>query len=349
MDTSARNIYRILAIIASFVLLLAIAVAVKRQLIWIGTAAFLAIALNPAVEWFSKNVTKRHRGPAIALTFVGLLLILVVLVASLVPPVVRQSRNLVDNLPQYTNTLTNSHNIVGETIRKYDLVKRVKSDQVQLVRQGSQFSGSFFTVVRNIFSSLAATVVVLGLTFFMLLEGPRWINTFWYHYGTRERKRLQNLVHQMYRAVTGYVNGNVLTSIIAGIVTAIMLIILGVPYVAPLSLFVAVMDLVPLVGATFGATAVILVSLFHSALAGAIMLVFYIIFQQVENHVTIPIVYGKTVRISPLLVLVAVLIGAGLGKLLGALVAIPAAASLQILVKDYLHSHNVRQTTPKEI
>ena len=342
MDTSFRNIYRILAIIASFGLLIMIAVAVKRELIWIGTAGFLAIALNPAVEWFSQYITRRHRAPAIALTFLALILVLVILVAALVPPVVRQSRNLVDNLPAYTSSLTTSSNVVGQSIRKYDLVSRVKSDQAQLVRQVTQFSGSFLSVLRAIFSSLAATVTVLGLTFFMLLEAPGWIETFWLHYRTGERAHLQRLANEMYRAVTGFVNGNVLTSIFAAIATAIMLIVLGVPYVAALSLLVGVMDLVPLVGATLGAIAVVTVALFHSVTAGIIMLVFYIIFQQVENHVTQPLVYGKTVKISPLLVLSSVIIGAGLGGLLGALVAIPIAASLQILVKDYLKTQGLR-------
>lgn len=338
MDTSFRNIYRILAIIASFIGLLLIAVAVKRQLIWIGTAFFLAVALNPAVEFFSRRVTGKRRGLAIGLTLVLLFIALAGVVASLTPPVVRQSRDLINNLPTYTDNLVNSPNIVGQSIRKYDLVKRIKSDQNQLVHQISSFGGSFFTVIRSIFSSLAATITVLGLTFFMLLEGPEWIRQGWLRYRSPKKAHHQSLVAEMYKSVTGYVNGNVLTSVIAGIATAIMLLILRIPYAAPLAIFVAVMDLVPLVGATLGSIVVITVSLFHSLAAALIMLIFFVIYQQTENHIFQPIVYGKTVKISPLLVLISVLIGAGLAGLLGALVAIPVAASLQILFKDYLRS-----------
>lgn len=346
MDTSFRNIYRILAIIASFAILLLVAVKVERELIWIGTAFFLAIALNPAVEFFAKRVTHRHRGLAIGLTFISLIIFLGGVIASLAPPLVRQSKGLVDNLPTYTSNLVNSRGLVGHTIRKYDLVKRIKSDQSQLVHQATSFGGSFFTVIQGIFSSLAATITVLGITFFMLLEGPRWIDRSWMRYHSPKKKHYQLLARQMYHSVTGYVNGNLLTSVIASIAVAIMLVILHVPYAAPLAIFVGIIDLVPLVGATLGSIAVITVSLFHSTTAAIIMLIFFIIYQQSENHIFQPIVYGKTVKISPLLVLVSVLIGAGLGGLLGALVSIPVAASVQILIKDYFLTHSPHTPPP---
>lgn len=342
MDTSARNIYRILIIITSFVVLLLVAVAVKRQLIWIGTAIFLSIALNPAVDFLSKRVTKRRRGLAIALTFLALIIALAGVVAALTPPLVRQSRGLVNNLPQYTNNLVNSPDLVGRTIRKYDLVKRIKSDQSQLVHQISTFGGSFFTVLRSIFSSLAATITVLGLTYFMLLEGPGWIAQAWLRYRSPKKRHYQELSHEMYHSVTGYVNGNLLTSVIASLASGAMLLILGIPYAAALAIFVGVMDLVPLVGATLGAVVVVTVALFHSTTSAIIMAIFFLAYQGIENHVLTPIIYGKTVRISPLLVLVAVLIGAGLGGLLGGLVAIPTAASIQILLKEYYQSRSAK-------
>ncbi len=342
MDTSARNIYRILAIITSFIVLVLIAVTVHRQLIWIGTAFFLAVALNPAVNFFSLHLTRGRRTLAIAVTFVVGLLVVGLLVASLVPPVVHQSQDLINHFPEYTDQAVNADNFLGDTIRRYDLVQRVKNDQAELVKQASQFGGSFFVVLREIFTSIAATVTVLALTFFMLLEGPRWLENLWTRYDNNKRRHHQKLAHEMYEAVTGYVNGNLLTSLIAGVTTFIMLTILGIPYAAPLSIFVAVMDLVPLVGATLGAIVVILVALFKSPIAALVMLIFFVIYQQVENHVLQPVVYGKTVRISPMLVLIAVLIGAGLGGLIGGLVAIPVAASLQIVAKDYIDARESR-------
>lgn len=335
MDTSARNIYRIMAIAGSFVLLVLIAIKVHHQLIWIGTAGFLAVALNPAVEYFSRRVTNGRRGLSITITLLLLFLALALLVASLVPPIVHQSQDLLNHFPEYTDKLVNSHNFVGRAIRRYDLVARIKADQAELVNQASQFGGSFFGVLRSVFTSIAATVTVLALTFFMLLEGPGWLDKFWRRYQSSHKRHYQKLAQEMYQSVTGYVNGNLLTSVLAGMTAFVMMAILGVPYAAPLAIFVAVMDLVPLVGATLASIVVVVVALFVSTTAAIVMLIFFIIYQQLENHVLQPIVYGKTVRISPLLVLVAVLIGAGLAKLLGALVAIPVAASLQILVKDY--------------
>lgn len=338
MDTSARNIYRIMAIIGSFVLLVLIAVKVHRELIWIGTAFFLAVALNPAVEFFRKRLTKGQRGLAIAVTLLIFFLSLALLVASLVPPIVHQSKELVNHFPEYTDKLINAQNFVGRAIRRYDLVARVKADQAELLRQASQFGGSFFVVLRGVFTSLAATITVLALTFFMLLEGPGWLDQFWSRYHTPNKRHHQKLIHEMYQAVTGYVNGNVLTSLIAGLSAFIMMEILRIPYSAPLAIFVGIFDLVPLVGATIASLVVVAIALFQSTTAAIIMLIFFIVYQQLENHLLQPVVYGKTVRISPLLVLIAVLIGAGLGKLLGALVAIPVAASLQIVAKDYLNS-----------
>ncbi|HSX15103.1 MAG TPA: AI-2E family transporter [Candidatus Saccharimonadales bacterium] len=340
MDTSAKNIYRILIIITSFILIVWVAVQVHRQLIWIGTAFFLAVALNPAVEWFRKHFTRGNRGLAITVTITILIAALGFIIASLVPPVVHQSQGLVNNLPNYTDNLVHSDNVVGQAIRKYDLVTRVKSDQTQLVHQVTTFGGSFFTVVRDIFSSLAATVTVFALTIFMLLEGHGWIEGAWARYHSAKKPHYQKLTRDMYVATTGYVNGNILTSIIAAITSGIMLIILGIPYAAPLAIFVGIMDLVPLVGATLGSIAVVIVALFQSVTAAVIMLIFFLVYQQTENHILQPLVYGKTVRISPLLVLVAVLIGAGLGGLLGGLVAIPVAASIQIMARDYLDTHH---------
>jgi predicted PurR-regulated permease PerM len=163
-----------------------------------------------------------------------------------------------------------------------------------------------------------------------------WLGRLWARWRVENKRHHQELANEMYHTVTGYVTGNILTSVVASIAAWIAMLVVGVPYSAPLAITVGVVDLIPLVGATLSSIIVITVALFQSLTAAIIMLIYFIVYQLLENHILQPLIYGKTVQISPLLVLISVLIGAGLGGLLGALVAIPVAASVQILVKDYL-------------
>lgn len=342
MDIPARIIVKILLIITGFVGVLVLAFLARQELAWIGIGLFLAIALNPAVEWLRRWMPRRNRGAAIGAVFVLGLLLLVFLLVSFVPPLLEQSQLLSRNLPRYTDQLVHGHSWVSEQIRAYNLVDRVRESQDQAVSYLSSAGTQFIDILRRIFSSFVAGLTILGLTFFMLLEGPGWVEAFWTVVPRARRTHAQELAAQMYRAVTGYVNGNLLTSLAAALTTAIALAIAHVPYAIPLGIFVGIMDLLPLVGATIGAIVVLLVALFTSLPAAIGMAIFFAIYQQFENHVLQPVVYGRTVEISPLLVLVAVLVGAAIGGILGAIVAIPIFASLRILVKDYAERHLAR-------
>jgi predicted PurR-regulated permease PerM len=174
------------------------------------------------------------------------------------------------------------------------------------------------------------------MTFFMLLEGPRWVESFFTLLQPQSRRRWRAVGHDIYRTVGGYVTGNLLISLIAGALTTIVLLITGVPYALALGLIVAILDLIPLAGATIAAIIVGAVAFLHSVPAGIIVVVFFILYQQVENHIIQPVIYGRTVQLSPLAVLISVLIGAQLAGVLGALAAIPVAGSLQVIWVDWL-------------
>ncbi|HSX02630.1 MAG TPA: AI-2E family transporter [Candidatus Saccharimonadia bacterium] len=335
MEIRARTILKVLSLTALFAGLLWLGYLARRELVWVGVAFFFAVALSPAVEYLSRFMPRRNRGLAIGLVFLVALMLISFLIISLVPPLVQQSQSLSQHLPEYTNQLINGHNWLSVQVRSLNLVGRIQESQSQVVEYLSSAGSQAITVARSVFSSLVASLTVLGLTFFMLLEGPTWVAAFWRAVPGRHREHSRRLVDQMYRAVTGYVNGNLLTSLIAAIVTAVMLAIVRVPYAIPLGIFLGIMDLLPLVGATIGSVAILLVALFTSPTAAIIMAIFFVVYQQLENHALQPIVYGRTVEISPLLVLIAVLMGAAVGGIVGAIVAIPLFASLQILVKDY--------------
>jgi predicted PurR-regulated permease PerM len=335
MNIPAREIIKILSITTAFVILLLVAYLVRRELLWIGTAFFLAVAVNPAVERLTRVMPKHKRGPAIALVFaIGVAVLLFVAIA-LVPPLVSQSEQLAGNLPHYAAQLEHDNSWIGQQIRGIDLQHLVRTSQDQLGHYVSSGAGSVFEILKGVFSSFAAGVTILGLMVFMLLEGPGWLQRFWRLVPDNKRAHWQHLVSQMYEAVAGYVSGNLLTSLLAAVLVSITLAIVHVPFAIPLGILVGLFDLLPLVGATIGAVLVILVALFTSATAAIVMAIFFAVYQQLENHFLQPVIYGRTVQMSPLTVLISVLIGAQLGGIIGAIVAIPVGASVQILVRDF--------------
>jgi predicted PurR-regulated permease PerM len=174
------------------------------------------------------------------------------------------------------------------------------------------------------------------MTFFMLLEGRSWTERFYNLLPEQSQPRWRRMGHDIYRTVGGYVTGNLLISLIAGVSITIVLLALGVPFAVALGLLVAILDLIPLAGATIAGIVVVGISFLHSVPAGIIVAVFFVVYQQLENHFLQPVIYGRTVQLTPLVVLVAVLIGAELAGILGALGAIPVAGSIQVVLRDIL-------------
>jgi predicted PurR-regulated permease PerM len=186
------------------------------------------------------------------------------------------------------------------------------------------------------------TVTIIFLTFFMVLEGPSWVERFYSLLPAHSEERWRAVGRDIYRTVGGYVTGNLLISLIAGVLTSLVLIALGVPYAVALGLVVAILDLIPLAGATIAAIIIGTVAFLHSIVAGIVVIVFFILYQQLENHVLQPVVYNRTVKLSPLIILISVLIGAEVAGILGALGAIPVAGSIQVIVVDYLRVRRER-------
>ena len=198
-------------------------------------------------------------------------------------------------------------------------------------------------IARDFFGGIVAVVTVLILTFFMVLEGPRWIEVFWSYYPKNTRQKYRELLRQLHGTITGYVNGNLVKSLIAIVASAVALVAVGSPYALALALLVGILDLIPMVGATLAAITVCLVVLvFKSVGAAVIMAIFFIVFQQVENYIFQPIIFQKAVEVSPLVTTLALIIGASLAGFIGALVAIPVAASLQILVRYWMSERRAR-------
>ena len=338
-----RTVLVVLGIILAAVVMIRVVQAAQGILIWIGVALFLALALNPAVEGLQRRGIQR-RGLAVAIVFVGAILAIAALAATIIPTIVTQVNDFVDAVPTYVEDLTAGRGKLGFLEREYQITERVR----EALSEGGAtkllgLSGTALAVTKGVVTAVVATLTIAFLTLFMLLEGPRWVERFYGLLPEEKQPRWRAIGDQIYKTVGGYVTGNLAISLIAGIASTLVLTLVGVPYALALGLLVAILDLVPLAGATIAAVAVSTVAFLDSVQSGIIVLVFFIVYQQLENHVLQPVVYGRTVQLSPLAVLISVLIGAEIAGVIGALAAIPVAGTVQVILVDWLTHRRARR------
>ena len=341
-----RTIFAILGILLAVGVVLYVLYTARHVLSWLLIALFLALALNPAVEWFQRRGL--GRASAAGVTFVLAILAVAGLGLLFIPALVDQVNSFADKVPDYIHDLTHGRGRLGFLETKYHIVERVKNaihnNGVGKLAIGA---GAALAVTKSVISAVVATVTIVFLTFFLLLEGPDWLERIYALVHEDRRPRWRRVGHDVYRTVGGYVTGNLLISLIAGISSGIVLWATGVPFAIALGLLVGLLDLIPLAGATIAAIVVVLVALAATGVTAAIVVgVFFVVYQQVENHLIQPLVYGRTVQLSPLAVLVAVLVGAELAGVLGALAAIPVAGALQVVLVEWRRGRVERVVTP---
>lgn len=347
VDLRARTILRVLGLAIAVAILLEVIWISRHVLTWVVIALFLALALDPFVSWIERTWHVK-RATAIGLAYLVLLLVVIGIGWTFVPKLASEIDGLAKALPGYVYDLTHGRGRLGFLERKYHVVEKVR---VQVKNGGTAkllgFSGAAVAVTKSVLTVIAATVTIVFLTFFMLLEGNAWMERLYGLLPERSQPRWRQVGHDIYKTVGGYVAGNLLISLIAGASATIVLLIMGVPYAVALGLLVAILDLIPLAGATIAGIVVATVAFLHSIPAGIVVVVFVIVYQQIENHLLQPVIYGRTVQLSPLAVLISVLIGAELAGILGALAAIPVAGSIQVILRDSLAQR--RRATPAAV
>lgn len=305
-------------------------------LTWILIAILLAAALNPAVEAFERRGLRRAW--AATLVFVLALLVVTTIGFLVIPPLVAQVRDFIQAVPDFIDDLTAGRGPLGFLQDEYQIVDRIRE---AIEKQGPAgvlgLSVPVLDIVRSIVTAVVGVVTIIFLTYFMLLEGPRTIERFLGLLPDGTRARYERVGRDVYRAISGYVTGNLLISLVAGTISTVALFAVGSDYAVALGLLVAILDLIPLAGATLAAIIVSTVIFIETDwIRGLIVIGFFVAYQQLENHVLQPLVYGRTVQLSPLAVLCAVLIGAELAGILGALVAIPVAGSLIAIAREVI-------------
>ena len=328
-----RTILATIGLVLATIVLVVIVREVARILVWLVVSAFLATTLWPLVGLVERRL-HLSRSLACLLVFVvggavvgGLLTLLVV-------PLVDQGRQFADQLPQYVEQARNGQGPVGDLVQRFHIDTYVQEHKAQLRQQALGLGSSATHVLSTIASTVAAVVSIIVLTFLMLLEGPRLLAGGLATLGDERRGRVERVGRDCARSVTGYMAGNLVISVICGTLTFAVLALSGVPYAGVIAVFVAIADLVPLIGATIGAVIACSVAFLHSVTAGVVVLVFFVVYQQLENHLLQPVVLSRTVRINPLVVLVSILVGAELAGILGTLLAIPVAGMLQVVLRD---------------
>ncbi len=296
-------------------------------------AAFFAVVLTPAVDLVRRKLHV-SRGLSTAIVFIVGLAVLTGLLYAFIRPLVDEGREFVDNFPTYVSEAREGRGPAGDLVKRYNLDERLRDAQADIEKGVTNASGGALKVAGKVLGGVASLLTVLVLSLMMVLYGPDILKSALGILDPSKRDRVRAVASDCARALTGYVMGNLLISLIAGTATFIALVIFGVPFAAVLALWTAFADLIPLVGATLGAIPTIGVAFLHSTAAGIGMLVFYVIYQQFENHVLQVVIMSKTVQINQLFVLVSVLIGVELLGILGALLAIPAAGVIQVIVRD---------------
>jgi predicted PurR-regulated permease PerM len=331
-----RTILRVLGIVLLVAVVLETIWLSRHVLSWVVIALFLALALDPLVNLIQRR-THLNRGAAIGVAFLLVAAAVIAIGWTFVPKLVDEVNGFVQALPGYVHEVTHGRGRLGFLETKYHIVERVRA---QVQKGGASkvlgISGVALSITQSVISAVAATITIIFLTFFMLLEGRAWAERIYSLVPEQSQARWRRVGHDMYRTVGGYITGNILISVIAGVSITIVLLILGVPYAVALGLLVAVLDLIPLAGATVAGIVVAIVAFLHSVPAGIVAVAFFVIYQQLENHFLQPVIYGRTVELSPLTVLVSVLVGAELAGILGALAAIPVAGAIQVVIRDQL-------------
>src|SRR3954454_12117023 len=341
-----RTIPTVIGLGLATALLIYLVLHTRQVLTWIVVGAFFAIALSPLVGFVQRRVLGgRRRALATFLVFLVVFLVLAGLITAFVVPLVNEGTKLASTLPGDIADARAGRGPVGDLLQRFHVLQWVQDNQDKISSFASGLTAPAAGVLSGVATAVTGIVTVLVLAYLMVLEGPKIVDGFTTLFAPTTGERIRRVGHDCAKSVTGYISGNLLISVICGGLTYIVLLVMGVPFAGLIGLFVGIADLMPLVGATIGGVVAVLAGFVHSVPAGIVVLVWFVLYQQLENHLLQPLVFKRTVRLNPLTVIVAILIGVEILGVLGALLAIPVASMIQVILRD-VWDH--RRGRPKE-
>ena len=336
-----RTILTAVAVVAATYLAGKLIYRIREIVVVVIVAGFVAVLLNPLVVLLQRHVFPR-RGVAVAIVTLLAVLVFIGLAVAFGYPLVNGITHLANALPSYVASAEHGRDWYGHLVTKYHIQSWVQRNAPKLATYGEALSKPALSIGAGALSLVIEIFTMFILVLLLLLEAPKMRRAILGQMRPSRKAEVIRVSSDVRRAVTGYMLGNTLTSLIAGVVVFVTLMIVGVPYPLLWGLWVALVDFLPLIGGALAGIPTVLFAFTHSLTAGIATLVVFLVYTQVENHVLNPVIMSKTVKISPLLVLIAVLVGASLGSLVdglfggfvAALLAIPAAGALQVLVRE---------------
>lgn len=344
---ATRTLVRVLVTLLAFGVLIAGLWQVRSVLTLIVVAAFLALALNPIVTVLERRLGGR-RGIAAALVILGVIVLVGLIVAALVTPVYNEMRTLAARAPLLVDDLR-TWGPFADLDARYDFLSKTRDLAEQYADRLPAQASNLLGVATAVVTGFGKALTVLFMTLFLLLEIPRLTRAITELLRPGYADRSLDVFEQVNGTIARWTGGVLLIAVIAGTTMGLTAWILGVPYALALGLLVGLLALIPLIGATIGSIIAVLVALTQSVTAALILLVFAIVYQLVENHVIQPVVMRKTVDVSPFIVLASVLVGASLLGIIGALLAIPVAGSVQVMLREILKARRASVAAEREL
>lgn len=330
----ARSVAKVFFVILGLSAVLYLVYLTRHTLMLVVVAGFLALALDPPVNFISRRA-RFPRSLAIVTVYLLIVVAIVAIGLFLVPSISSGVNNLAKDLPGQLRTLLHQQ-WIQDLNRHYHVIDNLESSSTHLPKQLSGAVRTLEKVTIGAFSAAVQLVVVLVLAFLFVLEGPSLLDWCMRQLPEHQQTRWRHVVEDVHDVVVGYVAGSAAISLTAGVFTYLLLSLLGIPFAAPLAVLMAFLDLIPIIGPVVGATVIALATLLgHFPRDTIVWVVVFVTYHQIENYVYRPLVFRRTIEVHPFVVIISVLAGVEMLGVLGALLAIPFAAALQVVVKDW--------------
>lgn len=355
LEIDTRTFIRFWLVISALGLAALLFFIARQGLMILGISFFLALALNAPVAQIAKRLPGKSRVGATALSYVAVLVVLSSVVFLVIPPIVQQTAKFAQSIPAAVDSFTNRWGGLNDFVEDYNLQPQLNAALESINTSAGAWAGdigqNIIGGIGSFFAFSAAAILVLVLTFLMLVEGPQWIDRLWANYRNKERMKVhRRVVTDMYKTVNGYVIGQLSVSAIGAVIAGFAVFMLSFVFpeisgnlAMPTAAVTFVLSLIPMFGATIGGAIITALLAFNSIPAAIIYVVFFVVYQQVENNFISPQIQAKKIDLSPLAVLAAVTLGLYMFGVIGGIIAIPIAGCIKVLVNEYLRNRNKRR------
>jgi predicted PurR-regulated permease PerM len=307
-------------------------------------ALLSSVAIYPLVGWVQRHLTRSHRLLATLLVFLVVLILIAGLVTLFAVPLAREGGLFVEQFPHLLEEARAGRGVIGRLLDRTGVLHYLEENQDSIRAYASGLTAPAARVLQSVATGVAGLITIFVLSLLMVLEGPKLVDgALSLIANPQTRQRVHRVGADCAKSITGYISGNLLIGVICGGTMYAALKIMGVRFAGLIAIFVGFTDLIPLIGATIGAIVAVIAAAFHSVPALIVIVIVFVAYQQLENQVLRPLIMSRTVKLNPLIVIVAILVGVELAGLLGALLAIPFAGIIQVIVRDlWVHRRGVK-------